>query len=350
MDGPDSAGVQLLTEPHTPPHVADAAAQASSRRLPSSDGVIGPGVAASGTDTSPGESPAGQDGRWELLRALGAASILRPPASDGVLTALGLVPWTAAEHTQLFILDLPPHAGIHLGPEGKLGGEGAERIAGLWRALGLDPPADPDHLASLLGLYAHLGEAGVHCRTPAARSRLDHARTVLLWEHLASWLPGYLAALGEDPAAMPWCRLLGAALRSEAADAGLPETLPAALREAPAPLSAEQTLPELLDSLVAPVRSGFILTYRDLAHAADRSGAGLRRGERRFALHSLLEQEPGSVLGWLSEHARSWEQRHGDGRHLSPLIADWWRQRARHSAVLLHRISEHARHAVSVRR
>jgi hypothetical protein len=278
--------------------------------------------------------------------ALGTVSRLVPPVGDPVLAALGLPAWSKADHTRLFVLDLPPYASIHLGPEGKLGGEGSERVAGIWRALGLDPPVECDHLATLLAFYAHLGESRDACQTALGRQRLEHARTVLLWEHLAPWLPGYLHALSQQAMARPWCDLLAAALSREAAASERPSALAAALRDAVAPISDGLSLDELLDALVAPVRVGFILTFTDLAGAAQRVGAGLRRGERRYALRALLEQEPAATLGWLGEHASAWAEVHGQGGHLSTLTADWWQQRALHSATVLHRFSELARGSV----
>ncbi|WP_249009309.1 molecular chaperone [Conexibacter sp. DBS9H8] len=308
-----------------------------------SSGVgVGGETAGDRAATAMGDAAAG---RWEVLRALGSVSRLAPPDGAPVLAALGLPGWSKADHTRLFVLELPPYASIHLGPEGKLGGEGSERIAGMWRALGLEPPADCDHLATLLAFYAHLGESSGACRTAIARDRLEHARSVLLWEHLATWLPGYLHALSRDPTAGPWCDLLGAALRREAAESEAPAGLPVALRDAVPPISDAFSLDELLDALVAPIRVGFILTFTDLTLAAGQVGAGLRRGERRYALRALLEQEPAGTLGWLGQHASAWAEVHGRGGHVSTLTAGWWRQRALDSATVLHRLSDLARDA-----
>ena len=59
-------------------------------------------------------------GRWELLRALGTLAIGPPADTAQVARALDLPAWTAVEHTELFVLSLPPYASIHLGPDGKL--------------------------------------------------------------------------------------------------------------------------------------------------------------------------------------------------------------------------------------
>jgi len=265
--------------------------------------------------------------RWELLRALGALTVLTPPTGDAIVDALELPVWQPADHTRLFILELPPYASIHLGAEGKLGGEGADRVAGIWRALGLDPPSDADHLAAILALYAELGDAADSCATAAARSRLDHARTTVLWEHLLSWVPGYLAALGDDPAAAPWARLTREALRREASLSPPATRLAAALRDAPDPLHPDIGYDELLDALVVPVRTGYVLTYDDLSRAASRLGVGLRRGERRFALDAMLGQSPAPTLEWLAGHARRWSHLHEQG--------SWWARRAAGTACTL---------------
>ncbi len=122
--------------------------------------------------------------RWELLRALGAALVTPPPANQQVARALELPVFTGVDHTDAFVLTAPPHAAIHLGPEGKLGGEGLDRVAGFWRALGLVPPEDADHLGVLLMLYAELGEAETASSGERGRAQLHTARVALLHEHV----------------------------------------------------------------------------------------------------------------------------------------------------------------------
>ena len=279
-------------------------------------------------------APGADSGRWELIRALGALCSVAPPDGWVISDAIGLRPWSRAEHTAVFVLDLPPHASIHLGPEGKLGGDGADRVAGMWRALGLVPPADADHLAALLALYAELGQAGDACQRSDTRRRLDHARHALLAEHLMSWLPGYLAAAGTQHAASGWAALTAAAIRREVDRMGLPGELPAALREAPAPLGAGDGLGELLDALPAPVRTGFVLTQADLVGAGRQIGVGVRRGERRFALRAMLEQDPSATLAWLGAHARRWVSLHRHGTLAGP-AQDWWADRAASTSAVL---------------
>ena len=87
--------------------------------------------------------------RWELLRALGA--VAGDPADVAAACgALGLPAPGNAEHTEVFVLNCPPYAAIYLGADGALGGDAADRVAGFWRAIGVEPPAEPDHLVALL--------------------------------------------------------------------------------------------------------------------------------------------------------------------------------------------------------
>ncbi len=291
----------------------------------------------SATGPATGHLPARGAARWELLRALGAYCA-EPGAASGPLgEALGLTTMTPAEHTQVFVLDLPPYASIHLGATGQLGGEPAELVAGMWRALGLTPPADADHLAGLLGLYAELGGAAGGCRSTAARARLDHARSVLLGEHLASWLPGYLAAVARYPAAATWADLTAAALRAEVVTDPPPDVLPSALAGAPEPPGVDAGDDELLDALVAPVRSGLVITHRDLLAAGRATGVGVRRGERRFVLASMLSQDPGALLDWLASEAAWWSAPERRAIPACPTTSTWWARRAAASAAVLGR-------------
>ena len=97
----------------------------------------------------------------EVFRALAALCEPPGPQTGTLAAALGLdgpVP-DEAGHTELFLFQLYPYASVYLGPEGQLGGPARDRVAGFWRAVGLTPPAEPDHLAALLGLLAALADA-----------------------------------------------------------------------------------------------------------------------------------------------------------------------------------------------
>jgi nitrate reductase delta subunit len=264
-------------------------------------------------------------GRWELLRALGAVAGA-PADALAVLSALGLAGCDDAAHTSVFVLNCPPYASVYLGGEGGLGGEAADRVAGFWRAIEMEPPAPADHLTGLLSLYAQLGEAG---------PSLAHARSALFFEHLWSWLPGYLDAVGElgVPALTAWAGVLTEALGAER-DCYEAGSLPVALRGAPPPAGGDCGVGELLDTLIAPVRSGMILTRRAVASGAGQAGAGHRIGERRFALRAMLEQEPAGTCAWLAGEASRWSARHVTRWPDDP-VRQWWAARAARTAAVL---------------
>lgn len=283
-------------------------------------------------------------GRAELLRALGAYCAAATSDSAALARALSLPVLNAEEHTRLFVLGSPPYASIHLGAEGMIGGDAAANVAGFYRALGLAPPPEPDHLAALFGLCAHLEDAEASCRTAPARERLRHARAALVGEHLSSWLGGYLGAVAADPLGAPWAQLCRRALIEERATLGealVGAPLPSALREAPAPIAPDIVIADLLGALVAPVRIGFVLTGTDLGAIAAGAGAGLRRGERRFQLRSLLEQAPAATFAALAAHAVRAAERHGADTALAgEATAQWWAARAHHSAAVLGALGE----------
>ena len=151
-----------------------------------------------------------------------------------------------------------------------LGGEARDRVAGFWRALGMTPPPEPDHLGALLGLMAALMEREAGEADPAPKALLGRARKALVWEHLLPWLPPYLERMGEmgSDYYAGWAALVRELLREEAPepDTGSME-LPAHLAEAPAlpdprkdgdggPSEGEA----FLRALLAPARSGILLT------------------------------------------------------------------------------------------
>jgi hypothetical protein len=224
---------------------------------------------------------------------------------------------------------------VYLGAEGKLGGEARDRIAGFWRALGLVPPAEPDHLAALLGLYAELAERGA----PAAWRR------ALLWEHLLSWTPLYLAKLQAlaPPFYRRWGELLREALDAEGRALGAQKALPLHLREAPGLADPRaSSSEEFLTTLLAPARSGLVLVRDDLARAARELGTGLRAGERAFALRSLFGQDASATLEWLASEADAWASLHARRKGVHGRVAEWWAARARSTAKLLRELSADA--------
>ncbi len=283
----------------------------------------------------------------ELFRAL--AVLVEPPDRPGaarVAEALGLgeLPEVSA-YTELFVFQLYPYASVYVGAEGMLGGEARDRVAGFMAALGHEVPAEPDHLALLLGAYAGLAEAEGVDADAWRRESLRRARRALLWEHLLSWLPVYLDKVERVAPRFyrRWAETLGAALDAEAVELGAQSELPLHLREAPALADPRMAAPEeFLKTLLAPARSGLILVRDDLARAARELSTGVRAGERLFALRSLMGQDAAGTLNWLAREAEAWHALHQRRRAAHGPIAEWWAARAASTAKLLRELSRDA--------
>jgi TorA maturation chaperone TorD len=279
----------------------------------------------------------------ELFRAL--AVLVEPPCSETARLAellnLGEEP-TSSEFTDLFVFQLYPYASVYLGEGGMLGGEARDRVAGFWRALGQAPPAEPDHLAVMLALYARLAELD---REATADLRLTHrhVRGTFFWEHLASWLPVYLEKLARiaPPLYRAWGRLLQEAVTNEASQLTLPDRLPLHLREAPLlPSLQTEGTEKFLAGLLAPVHSGMILTRSDLARAARDLDLGLRAGERRFVLQALFDQDASGTLNWLRDESHACVDRYRTLGGWSPAVARFWMERASQTADVLGGLSD----------
>lgn len=289
----------------------------------------------------------------EAIRAL--ATIAEPPHAETArlarLLELGDTPSVTA-YTELFVLQLPPYASMYLGNEGMLGGEARDRVAGLWRALGLLPPVEPDHLAALLGLYAGLVDAERGASDDAQRRARRGARHALLWEHVLSWVPVYLVTVDElgSPAYRRWALRLADVLAAEAEALGPPVAVPLHLRRADQ-LTDPRTegLEACLGSVLAPVRSGIVLTRADLARAGRDLELGVRMGERRFMLRSLLRQDVPATFRWVSEEASRWVARHR-ARGPAEAITTFWTERARATATLCAELEDDAGKALETAR
>jgi hypothetical protein len=78
-----------------------------------------------------------------------------------------------------------------------------------------------------------------------------------------------------------------------------------------------------------------VLTYRYLADCAHQVGVGLRRGERRFALRAMVEQDAPGTLIWLGARARWWSERCASALHTANDPSAWWSRRAANTARVL---------------
>lgn len=273
----------------------------------------------------------------ELLRALG--SLIEPPSREHerIAEAIGLpCPPAPSVHGTVVAFQRYPYASVHLGPEGMMGGEARDRVAGFRRALGVDAEKEEDHLASLLALLAALDGWRREERVEARRVLLAQARVALVWEHMASWLGPYLASFEGcgDVFYEAWANLLGEAMDDMTGGLELPRYLPAALREAPGLADPRREGGgAFLGGLLAPVRVGAIILRDDLVRLGDEVGLACRAGERRYVLRSFFAQDPAGTLRWLASHAKRWSERVA-GRGPEP-IARWWSGRACESARLL---------------
>jgi TorA maturation chaperone TorD len=286
----------------------------------------------------------------ELFRALGALAGPPEPGLRRIAELLKLDPLPdEAEHTELFLFQLPPYASLYLGAEGKLGGEARDRVAGFWRAVGTAPPPEPDHLTTLLGLYANLAEAASVLPDSAEAGLLKRSAAALLHEHLLPWTGPYLSKVTELGHSFyrSWATMLTAALREAARESEHAGPLPLHLREAPElPDPRAEGGEAFLDGLLTPVRSGVILTRADLARAAGETGLGLRAGERRYALQALFSQDAARMLAWLALEAEAWTARHEGRMNDGGLqIATFWRDRAQHTSASLSRLTPDASEA-----
>jgi TorA maturation chaperone TorD len=303
----------------------------------------------------------------ELIRALAVLS--EPPgAAHARLAALAGLEGApgATEYTEALVLGVTPYASVYLDSDGMIGGEARERIAGFWTATGQTPPAEPDHLGALLGLYAALAEraaadgrgggdgssggggGGGGGTDPAARAEAvlaARARDALLHEHLAPWAPLLLGRVAEQGGFYAeWAALLARVLDQEVLAAAEADALPVHLRLArPLPDPREEGSAAFLRGLLAPVRSGMIVTRRDLAGIARALALGARVGERRWVLDHLLGQEPAEVLGALAGLARTAAEAHAARIPVLGGIAAWWRERAGASFSLLEDLAAEAR-------
>lgn len=275
----------------------------------------------------------------ELARAL--AVLAEPPAPEHqtICDSLGIPTPARADYADIFLFQLFPYASVYLGPEGKLGGVAADRIAGFFRALGLTPPAQSDHLAVLLGAYATLCEREHDEQDDARREAWGRAREALLVEHLLSWVPpfvGKVADLGE-PAYSAWAGLVDDLLRDETARSPRAVAcMSAHLADAPVlPDPRDNPASDFVDGLLAPARCGLIVTATDLARAAEDLGLGRRVGERRFVIRSLLDQDAAGLLAWIGAAADITSAALDTDWYGATPAGAWWRGRCSATSDLL---------------
>lgn len=273
--------------------------------------------------------------RADLFRGLGALCEAPGDEHIAISEALGIErPGDRVEEAATFMFEVHPYASVYLGDEGMLGGEARSRVSGFWLALGLTPPAEPDHLASLLGLLAALIDLEEAEQDPARALIRRQARSALVTEHLLPWIGPFLAAVGRvgTEHQIGWARVLRSALVAELDETGRPDLLPTALRAAAA-VPGDPS--EALALATAPARTGMVLTRTELVRGARAIGVGTRMGERAYALRAMADQDAAGTLAWLSEQAAVQAASHALDREDLGVVAGWWQDRAAHSARML---------------
>lgn len=275
----------------------------------------------------------------DLLRLL--AALVEPPGPEhrpwAEALELGapasLEAWRIA-HTETFVTQCVPYASIYLGEQGAIGGEAADRVAGFRRLLGARIDGSPDALGALLGDYATLAERA------GRDAQAAHARRALLWEHLLCWLPPYLDCMARSAPApyRQWAELAQTIFHSEARLSGIPSQLPLHLRAAPPGIDIDAAtcgIDEMAAALLVPIRSGLILSQRDLAGIAERLGVAVGFGSRRYILRDLLGAQPQACLHRLADEAQRQATDHANRGTIFGSIAEFWSQRAARTAAAL---------------
>lgn len=213
----------------------------------------------------------------EITRALGSLAEAPGPEQTRAAQLLELPGEpTRAEFTDLFVVQLYPHASVYLNSDGQPAFQVGQTS---------------DHLSALLAAYASLND--------------DVARRAFLWEQLISWLLPFATRAQElgSPVYRAWATLLLDTLEAEASRLGNSLVLPSRLSDSHdiTGLSANETL---VDGLFAPVTSGVILTRADLSRCVSQLQLRTRVAERRYTLREMMLQEPVKVAGWLAAEAR----------------------------------------------
>jgi TorA maturation chaperone TorD len=207
----------------------------------------------------------------------------------------------AAQHYTVFGMNVFPHAGVYLDPEGLLGGASAGAAAEFFQSIGLPVPSGAgmaDHVSSLLGALEFLCDAEADAleddqRAEAARMRGWQLR--LLDEHLLTWLPAFVWAVQRQDDQF-YGALAGFALEflgvvREKLGAAILNMPPAfILTEPPALLENPKTsLKDIAAYLLKPALCGVMLTRDEISRIARAHELPHGFGERLIMLHNLFK-------------------------------------------------------------
>jgi putative dimethyl sulfoxide reductase chaperone len=255
----------------------------------------------------------------------------------------------AADHHELFVLNVYPYEGIFRDEEGLLGGRMAETVTARYHEAGYAPDtaaSGPDHIGYELGFLAFLCGAEADAwrdGVMAAAERVRGLQRDFLAQHLLAWLAPLVVTIGEQ--GQPFYTALGElalGLADEHATAlgGLPEAW--ALPAAPPLLDAEKTgLKQIAGYLLTPVHSGLYLSRDDISALARAVELPRGFGGRQEMLANLLRaaaqyETVGTLVGELQQIAERWQAAYraiGDSA-LAP-FATAWAERAGETGRLL---------------
>lgn len=266
----------------------------------------------------------------ELIRALG--ELAEAPGPDQIRTARLLeLPGepARAEYTDLFVVQLYPYASVYLSPDGQLGGQVQDHIAGFWRVLRQPVPRDPDHIATLFSTYAQLIDRGRENGEAYLQELTRQMRHAFLWEHMISWLLPYMTRVRElgSPVYRSWAMLALDALEAEVTQVGPATTLPLHLRISHA-VDFTGTIDETVDALFAPVVSGMVLTRADITRCSRDLGITTRVANRRYTLRSLIQHDSARVHAWIAAEARRQADLFSTTSHSFGDVRSHWERRA----------------------
>ena len=269
-----------------------------------------------------------------LFPSLGELIESPGPEHGRVARMLGL-PGEASrkDFTNLFVIQLFPHASIYVSPSGLAGGPIRDEIARYHEFLEAPIPAEPDHIASVLKWYGHLQN---NLNGYAKDEDTRDVRHSFFWNCIASWLPPYLLRARELGSTLyrAWAEVTLDVLEAEAVQLGLPTTAPAPLLTAPG-LPSVRSAAEFVDALFVPVTSGLMLCRYDLGRCAAENRLVVRVADRRQNVKMFLAENPAGVSAWLYSEAL----RQADNvRMLPPAfgpVREFWTRRAEATANAL---------------
>lgn len=310
-----------------------------------------------GASLAPQQSALARHRSYRLLSRLfleGLTEALQPtvaalPQLAASLPAAFDADEAAADHHELFVLNVYPYEAIFRDDEGLLGGRIAETVVGQYQQAGYAPDtaaSSPDHIGYELGFLAFLCGAEADAwrdELPAVAERVRGHQRAFLGQHLLAWLAplvmsirqqghAFYTALGE----------LALALADEHATAlgGLPEAW--ALPAAPPLLDAEKTgLKQIAGYLLTPVNSGLYLSRDDISALARAVELPRGFGGRQQMLANLLRaaaqyETVGTVAGKLQEIAGRWQASYQGlaDTALAPYAAAWEERAAQTERLL----------------